>query len=202
LLVLQGADLLVGIAASPGAAQASVMRSALALRAEENQVLAAACFLLGPNYLGQDNREDLVGQSALLAPISMTPKGDGILVQAGTNHTEGLIAADLDMDELYTLRQTSRFRPREEMHLGNQGQVLADFYQAGLSIEQAIVESGLGPVEEVLEPAPFEPASLDEPLPEIPEPEPPASEPESPFPFVPEALSLTGQGEAEEPKDA
>ena len=198
LLTMQGADLLIGIVASPGASQANVLRSALALRTEENQVYAAASFLLGPNYLSRDNREDLFGQSALLAPISLTPKGNGILVQTGTNHTEGLIAADLDMDELYALRQTSRFRPREEMHLGNQGQVLADFYQAGLSIEQSLVQSGLGPVEEVLEPAPFEPVSLDEPLPEIPEPVSPAPEPQDPFPSVPEALSLTGQGEPEE----
>jgi predicted amidohydrolase len=202
LLVLQGADLLIGIAASPGTAPASVLRSALALRAEENQVFAAASFLLGPNYLNRDNPEDLFGQSALMAPISMTPKGNGILVETGTNHTEGLVATELDMDELYTLRQTSRFRPREEMHLGNQGQVLADFYQAGLSIEQILVESGLGPVEEVLEPAPFEPVSLDEPLSEIPEPESPAPEPEDPFPSVPEALSLTGLSEPEEQEDA
>jgi hypothetical protein len=174
----------------------------LALRAEENQVFAAASFLLGPNYLNRDNPEDLFGQSALMAPISMTPKGNGILVETGTNHTEGLVATELDMDELYTLRQTSRFRPREEMHLGNQGQVLADFYQAGLSIEQILVESGLGPVEEVLEPAPFEPVSLDEPLSEIPEPESPAPEPEDPFPSVPEALSLTGLSEPEEQEDA
>jgi predicted amidohydrolase len=198
LLVIRGADLLIGIVASPGAAQASVLRSALALRAEENQVFAAASFLLGPNYLGRDNREDLFGQSGLLAPISLSPKGDGILVQTGTNHTEGLIAAELDMDELYALRQTSRFRPREELHLGNEGEALADFYQAGLSIEQTLAESGLGPVEEEPEPAPFEPVALDEPLPEVSEPESSAPEPEDSLPSVPEALSLTGQGEPEE----
>jgi predicted amidohydrolase len=138
LLAMQGADLLIGIVASPGAAQASVVRSALALRTEENQVFAAASFLLGPNYLSRDNREDLFGQSALLAPISLTPKGNGILVQTGTNHTEGLIAADLD------------------------------------------------------------PVSIEESPPEMPEAESPASEPEDSFLSVPEALSLTGQGEQEE----
>jgi hypothetical protein len=88
------------------------------------------------------------------------------------------------------------------MHLGSQSQVLADFYQAGLSMEQTLVESGLGPVEEVHEPAPFEPVSLDEPLPEIPEPEAPTPEPEDPLLSVPEALSLTGHGETEEQEDA
>ena len=95
-LAIQGADLLIGIAASPGAAQGAVIRSALALRAEENQVFAAASFLLGPNLLGQGPEDSYFGQSALLAPISMTPKGDGVLIQAGTNRIEGFIAAELD----------------------------------------------------------------------------------------------------------
>ena len=198
LLAMQGVDLLIGIVASPGAAQASVVRSALGLRTEENQVFAAASFLVGPNYLNRENREDFFGQSALLAPISLTHKGDGILVQTGTNHTEGLIAAELDSDGLYAMRQSSRFRPREEMQLGNQGQVLADFYAAGISIEQAIAQSEPSPIEEGPEPGAFEMVSFEEPTPEMPEPEATVSEPEDAFLSVPEALSLTGQSEQEE----
>jgi predicted amidohydrolase len=198
LLTMQGADLLIGIVASPGAAQASVVRSALALRTEENQVFAAASFLVGPNFLSQENREDHFGQSALLAPISLTQKGDGILVQTGTNYTEGLIAAELDLDGLYTMRQTSRFRPREEMHLGNQGQVLADFYGAGMSIEQAIAQSGPSPIEGGPELAAFEVVSFEESTPDVPEGESAAPEPDDSFLSVPEALSLTGQSEREE----
>ena len=70
------------------------------------------------------------------------------------------------------------------------------------AIEQTLVESGLGLVEEVLEPTPFEPVSLDEPPPETPEPESPTPEPKDPFPSVPEELSLTGSGEGEEQADA
>ena len=138
LLAMQGADLLVGITASPGAPQARAVRSALGVRAEENQVFAVSSFLLGPNYLGRENREDFFGQSALLAPISLSHKGDGILLQAGTDRTETIIAGELPVDELYTLRQEGRFRPRQEMQLGELGPVLADFYQQGLTIEQVI----------------------------------------------------------------
>ena len=138
LLAMQGADLLVGITASPGAPQARAVRSALGVRAEENQVFAVSSFLLGPNYLGRENREDFFGQSALLAPISLTHKGDGILLQAGTDRTETIIAGELPVDELYALRQEGRFRPRQQMWLGELGPVLADFYQQGLTIEQVI----------------------------------------------------------------
>lgn len=198
LLAMQGADLLIGVVASPGAAQAKVIRSALTLRTEENQVFAAASFLLGPNYLSRENREDFYGQSALLAPISLTHKGDGVLVQTGTNSTEGLIATELDMGELNMLRQTSRFRPREEMNLGNQGQVLADFYSTESSIAQAVAQYAVEPLEEISEPAPFEPVPLEEAPAEMPEPESPAAEPEDTYLSVPEALSLTGQDEQEE----
>jgi predicted amidohydrolase len=196
LLAVKDADLLVGISASPGVAQASVLRSALALRAEENQVFAAASFLLGPNHLGRGGRDEFFGQSALLAPISLTPKGDGVVVQVGTDRTEGLIAATLPIDELYSLRQTSRFRPRQQMHLGNLGPVLAEIYQQGLSIEQAIEQGAGGPAEPFTEPPPFEAVAPAEPLEEVPE-----AEPEVPYPSVPEAMSLTGEQGSEEPEE-
>lgn len=167
LLAIQNVELLVGIAASPGAAQAAMVRSALALRAEENQLYAAASFLLGPNYLGRENRNDFVGQAAVLAPISLSPRGNGVLVQVGTNRTEGIVVQDLDGEALDDLRQTSGFRPRSEMHLGSMGPVLADLYGKGLTIEQAIEQRLAGPieaqVESALSAAPFERVAPSEP---------------------------------------
>jgi predicted amidohydrolase len=184
LLAVQGAELIAGIAASPGHAQSRMVRSALALRAEENQVFAAASFLLGPNSLGRENIEDFYGQSAVLAPISLSPGGDGVLVQAGTSRTEGLIAADLDAEALSSLWQTSGFRPRHDMNLGNMSQVLADLYQQQLTIEQAIEQRLAGPAE--VEPPVVEmpvalPIRTPEPEPSAAEPEEPVSEPASPM---------------------
>jgi predicted amidohydrolase len=152
LSALQGAELLVGIVANPGAAQSQVIRSALALRAEENQIFAVASFLLGPNYLSRTTREDYCGQSAVLAPISLTERGSGVLVQVGTNRTEGLIAAELDFAALHNLWQTSNFRPRQQMALGNLGPVLAELYQQGMTLEQAAQQHLAGPA---AEPAPL-----------------------------------------------
>jgi hypothetical protein len=193
LLAIQGADLLVGINACPGVAQGSVIRSALALRAEENQVFTAASFLLGSNYLGQENREDLYGQSALLGPISLTHRGDGILIQTGTDRTEGLVAAELDMAQLYNLRQNSRFRPRQEMNLGTLGPVLADIYQQGLTIEQAIDQGMIRAPEPVPEPSSFESVPQVEAAPVSPEP---GSEAVVPPP--PETLASTADDQTRE----
>ncbi|MBN1135032.1 MAG: hypothetical protein JXM73_00505 [Anaerolineae bacterium] len=148
LSAVQGADLLVGIAAIPGAARAQIIRSALALRAEENQIFTAASFLLGPNYLGQTSREDYLGQSAIMAPTSLTSRGSGVLSQVGTNRAESLIAAELDYEQLHRLRQTGDFRPRQQMNLGNLGLVLADIYRDGLTLEQGIEQQIAGPVAE------------------------------------------------------
>lgn len=226
LMAFKGADLFVGVAAIPGVAPARTVRSALALRAEENQVFVACSFLLGPNHLWQDNREDFYGQSALLAPISLTPKGDGVLVQTGTDRTEGIIAADLDLEGLDTLRQTGRFRPRQEMHLGGLGPVLADFYEQGLTIEGAAErEATIYVKAPAFKPVALEPelleeepavAAEEEPA-EVPEeglavaveqepaetpeeelPEAPEPESQSPYPSVAEVLSLTGEDETEE----
>ncbi len=148
LLAVQGADLLVGIAAIPGAAQAQVIRSALALRAEENQIFSAASFLLGPNYLGQVSQEDYLGQSAVMAPTLLTHRGGGVLTQVGTNRAESLVAAELDYEALHRLWRASEFRPRQQMNLGNLGLVLADMYRDGLTIEQGIEQRIAGPVAE------------------------------------------------------
>ena len=209
LLAMQGADLLVGISASPGAAQARAVRLALAVRTEENQVFAACSYMLGPNYLGRENREDLYGQSALLAPISLTSKGDGILLQAGTNRTETIIASELPADELHALRETGRFRPRQQLWLGELGPVLAGFYEQGLTIDQ-VVERDLGPAKEMYVPEPpvFEPA--DEALPEPVEEEVPVEPDEGEPPFKPREeevpaftpVSLEPEPEDEESEEA
>ncbi len=183
LLALQGADLIAGIAAIPGVAYAHVVRNALALRAEENQVYAAASFLIGPNHLGREDRDDYYGRSALLAPIALTPQADGVLVQAGTNRTEGFIAATLDGAALESLRQSGAFRPRSEMHLGGMGPLLAELYEEGLTIEEAASRyaPAIAPLPEEEEAA-FAPLPVAEELPDS----------------IPEALAL---GEEPEPTE-
>jgi len=140
-LVAKGAEVLVGLAACPGAGQGQIVRAALAMRTEENQVYSVASFLIGPNYLGKASREEYLGQSAVLAPISLTDRGTGVLVQMGTNRTEGLIAASLDYAALHTLWQTGDFRPRQQMVLANAASVLADLYGQGRTIDQAAREA-------------------------------------------------------------
>ena len=190
LLAIQGADLLVGIAACPGPGLGNVVRSALALRVEENQFFSASSFMLGPNYLDPDVREDFYGQSSVLTPIGLSEKGDGVLIQTGTNRTEGVVSAVLDGEALEELRQTSRFRPRQEMNLGGLGPVLAGMYGEGQSIEQALSHTATqleGPEPEAEQ---FTSAGEAEETSDLSDPEA-----EDLAQSVPEALSLTGHTE-------
>jgi predicted amidohydrolase len=193
LLAVQGADLLVGIAACPGAGLANVVRSALALRVEENQLFSASSFMLGPNYLDPDSREDFYGRSSVLTPIRLSEKGDGVLVQTGTDRTEGVVSAVLEGEALEELRRTSRFRPRQEMNLGGLGPVLAKMYGEGQSIEEALSLRATPPEGPELPAEPFIP--VDEAGEESDDLDLEAG---GLVQSVPEALSLTGQVEANE----
>jgi predicted amidohydrolase len=181
-LVAQGAEVLIGLAAGPGAPQGQTLRAALAMRTEENQVYSVASFLIGPNYLGKVTRDEYMGQSAVLAPTSLTDKGSGVLVQMGTNRTEGLISTSLDYAALRTLWQTSNFRPRQQMVLADAASVLADLYNQGRTIDEA--------AREATEPLVPEPPAEPKPSPSMPEPEEPASAAEGarfePIPVPPE----------------
>jgi predicted amidohydrolase len=204
LLAIQGAELLAGIVACPGAAQAAVLRQALALRAEENQVFAAGSFLLGPNYLGPDHRDEYVGQSALLAPISLTAKGNGILLQAGSNRTQGFIAAELDAEALHALWETSRFRPRREMHLGSLAPILGEMYERGLTIEQALTANLAGVPEITPTPPPEWEWETEKVEPEeigAPPAEAEIAEPETFVEPEPEAVAPEAEAMAPEPED-
>ena len=193
VLALQGAELLIGIAASPGAAQARMLRSALQMRAEENQVFAAISFLLGQNYVGRENQDDYFGQSALFAPISLTKKGDGVLVQAGTDRTETLIATELDADALHDLWLSSGFRPRAKMNLGSLGPVLAEFYESDQTIEEVVEQS----IRETAEPAlGWEPLVAEEAEEEISMPPEPVAEEAEALP--PPPVEEPEEGETED----
>lgn len=193
-LAAQGAEVLIGLGATPGAAQGQMLRSALSMRVEENQVFGVGSFMIGSNYLGQLNREEYLGQSAVLAPISLTDRGSGVLVQMGTNRTEGLIAAALDYTALHALWQNSNFRPRQQMVLANAGSVLAEVYDQGLTLDQSAARHAPVP-SETLEPEPAPPVGFSVPvvpppavepvieLPPAPTPEPAAEEPPALEPF-------------------
>jgi predicted amidohydrolase len=105
VLAYQGADLLVTLAAAGSEASAAYVRHGAIAQAQENRCFALSCFLVGRNRLAHDENAaaGFVGRSGIYAPLEMTPRYSGVLVEMGTGDAEGLISAELDHDRLQEL---------------------------------------------------------------------------------------------------
>jgi len=68
-------------------------------RVQESQVLGVSAAAVG-NLLGIP----FTGRSGLVAPLEMTPSGDGWLVRAASFDEEEVVVGDLDLDALYRFR--------------------------------------------------------------------------------------------------
>lgn len=108
VLAYQGADLLVTLAACSSEALAAYVRQGTIARAQENRCFALTSFLVGKNRLAVNEGAPgaFIGKSGIYAPLEMTPRYSGVLVEMGTSDAEGLLTAELDRDALQQLWQT------------------------------------------------------------------------------------------------
>ncbi len=113
VLAYGGAEVLVTLAAVGDEALAAYVRAATIARAQENQCFALSSFLVGKNHLASEADTEsraasgeFVGKSGIYAPLELTPRHTGVLVEMGTASSEGLITAELDQARLRELWQT------------------------------------------------------------------------------------------------
>lgn len=105
VLAFQGADLLVTLAATGNEALAAYIRQGTLAQAQENRLCALTSFLVGRNFLAADDSLawSFVGKSGIYAPLEMTPRYTGVLVEMGALEAEGLVTAELDYGRLHRL---------------------------------------------------------------------------------------------------
>ncbi len=105
VLAYQGADLLVTLAATGNEPLAAYIRQGTLAQAQENRICALTSFLVGRNFLAADDSLawTFVGKSGIYAPLEMTPRYTGVLVEMGALEAEGLITAELDYERLHRL---------------------------------------------------------------------------------------------------
>ena len=128
LLAYQGAEMLIGQAASADVVLYNKLRAAMLARMQDNQLFSAISFLVGHNDLGRTRREAFVGKSAILAPQDLTPRFSGVLVEMGNQRSEGVLTAEWDFVTLRSLWETSDTPVRSELPLGQVNEVLAQLY--------------------------------------------------------------------------
>ncbi|NJN82390.1 MAG: hypothetical protein HC802_09040 [Caldilineaceae bacterium] len=103
LLAYQGAEILVSLAACPNPVLYNKLRAGILARMQDNQLFAAASYLVGDNQLSRGLREPFVGKSAIFAPQELTPRFNGVMVEMGSLRSEGVVAAEWDFVALKRL---------------------------------------------------------------------------------------------------
>jgi predicted amidohydrolase len=165
LLAYRGADVLVVVAATSDPALAARIRTATLARAQENQVFVLASFLIGNDPLRGDDAQ-FTGRSAIMAPVEMTARHTGIMVEMGTAAAEGLIATELNFYALRELWRETELSPRRGLPLTLAGQTLASDYTLGRSVDEAWEDVEASRKQPLLLPEPTAPPAI--PVAELP----------------------------------
>ena len=126
LLAYQKSDILINLAACDGRVSFHQMRHAFLARLNENELVGAQSYLIGPNRLTPSG-QDFVGKSGLLVPIRLSPRLDGILFEIGAMTVEGIIAEALDLGAMRHQWTQDRPRLRQGMRVLAYG-LLSDAY--------------------------------------------------------------------------
>lgn len=137
LLAYAGVEVLIGLGASVYPVQYRRQQQGLLARVEENQLYGALCFVIGHNPFTPGDERPFVGRSLIAAPISMTPRYNGVLVEMGTDAAEGLITAEWSFPALHDLWERDETPLRATMPVRTLGATLSAIYARGLTIEQA-----------------------------------------------------------------
>ncbi len=103
----QGSSLLVHQLAPSSQTAWNRARRAAVLRCVENQLFLCVSSTVGPDRLSADPDLAYAGRSMLLAPLELSPAGDGILIRMEHADREGLVVSALDYRALQeTWQQT------------------------------------------------------------------------------------------------
>lgn len=158
VLAYQGADLLVTLAATGSEALAAYIRQSTLAQAQENRLPALTSFLVGRNFLAADDSLAwaFVGKSGIYAPLEMTPRYTGVLVEMGALEAEGLITAELDYVRLHRLWEEGIAPVRRQMPAELFARYLPALYSSRRTLADVWGEGAVlpAPVEALQLPAP------------------------------------------------
>ena len=173
VLAYQGADLLVTLAATDSEALAAYVRHGAIAQAQENRCFAMSSFLVGKNRLAHDETvgAGFVGRSGIYAPLEMTPRYSGVLVEMGTGEAEGLLTAELDRDRLQELWKNGVEPVRRRMPVNLFASYLPALYDSRRTLTEAWLE-----------------AATDSPVPSLPVPADASQAKSAPAPSTMDAM--------------
>ncbi len=143
VLAYQGAELLVALAAVSDEALAAYIRHGALSRAQENRIFALTSFLVGKNYLATPEMPDtLKGKSGIYAPLELTARYTGVLVEMGTADAEGLLTAELDRELLQKYWEQGTEPVRKRIPVDLFASYLPALYSSRRTLAEAWPEAG------------------------------------------------------------
>lgn len=116
LLAYQGAEALLLLGSCTHSVLYQKLRAGALARMQENQLFGLASFVVGPYELGR-RHEPLIGKSAIFAPQELTPRFNGVLVEMGSQRSEGILTAEWDFVALRRLWEVSEMPLRLQLPL-------------------------------------------------------------------------------------
>ncbi len=148
-LAYRGVIVLANPALATAPADWQRLRIVLNARAQENQMFAAQSFLIGDNEFTPEVGDTFEGKSGIVAPVELSPRTDGVLVEVGSPRVEGVVSAVWDFAALRRLWDSGTAQPRRTMRSHIFHDLLHFDYQSGATIEErfhAIEETRQHPV--------------------------------------------------------
>jgi predicted amidohydrolase len=128
LLAYKGAEILIAQGACRDMSLYHKMRAAILARMQDNQLFAAASFLVGRASFSRHEETPFVGKSAILAPQELTPRFNGVLVEMGNPRSEGVLSANWNFSLLKEVWEMSDPPVRKQLPLKQIGTILANLY--------------------------------------------------------------------------
>lgn len=139
MLAYDRAEILITLAAVGSEVLAAYVRHAVLAQAQANRCFAMSSFLVGRNYLAAEegSAAAFTGKSGIYAPLEMTPRYGGVLVEMGTADSEGLVTAELDRERLAYLWEHGTPPVRKVMPVSLFAATLSQAYDSGRTLDTA-----------------------------------------------------------------
>ncbi len=128
LLAYKGAEILIAQGACRDMALYHKMRASILAHTQENQLFAAASFLVGHALSNPQAENPFVGKSAILAPQTLTPRFNGVLVEMGNPRSEGVLSTNWNFAPLKALWAMSDSPLRKQLSFQQIGAAVAALY--------------------------------------------------------------------------
>ncbi len=136
VLAYQGIESLIVLAATHDDVVVRQIHDGLRARVTDNQIFGAIAFVVGADPFQPEDHPPLRGRSVIMAPHGLTPRGNGILVEAGTSAAEVLVTARWDFDALHTYWETAPIPVRHRHPEERTASLLATLYSEGVSLAE------------------------------------------------------------------